>query len=111
MTLTKGGFEVSDEQAKVVDNVKNNLMTVVSAGAGSGKTYTMIATVFDLLDTNENLNIDDFILITFTNKAADEMREKLERAINKRLTQFKKSNNIILFKNGLSRKNAWQILL
>lgn len=105
MTLYRGGFQVSKEQADVVDHVVNKPVTVVSAGAGSGKTYTMIATVLHLLETNVNLRIDDFILITFTNKAADEMRERLNKAINKRIVDAEqKKVNIMIQKWYLQKE-------
>lgn len=83
----RGSILLGKQQAAVVDHVLSNPVTVVSAGAGTGKTHTMIATVLHILDCKKNkVNIDNFILITFTNKAADEMKERLSKEIGKRYT-------------------------
>lgn len=92
MSKVRGRFRVSDEQAAVVDHVAGNKVTVVSAGAGSGKTYTMVATVLYLIEQN-SANLDEFALITFTNKAADEMRGRLENAISSRLARAQLSGS------------------
>lgn len=81
----RGGISLGKQQAAIVDHVLSNSVTVVSAGAGTGKTHTMIAAVLHILDCKKNeVNIDNFILITFTNKAADEMKERLSKEIGKR---------------------------
>lgn len=84
----KNGPRPTDEQLKIIEHVVGNKVTVVSAGAGTGKTFTMVGTVLELIDRDpENVRVDEFILITFTNKAADEMRERLEQVIDKRLEE------------------------
>jgi DNA helicase-2/ATP-dependent DNA helicase PcrA len=80
-----GGFPVTPQQARVVKHVLENPVTVVSAGAGSGKTYTLIAVVLALLDRGSS--IDQFALITFTNEGAEELRRRLEEAMQRRLAQ------------------------
>ncbi|MBN9653273.1 ATP-dependent helicase [Halobacillus sp. GSS1] len=86
--ISRGGIPLSHEQADIVDHVIQNSYakpTVASAGAGSGKTRTMVAAVLHLIKEKEDVNVDDFALITFTNKAADEMRERLEEALDKHI--------------------------
>ena len=56
-------------------------MTVVGVGAGSGKTFTMISAVLDVIERGEG-TLDQFALITFTNHAADHLRKELEDAID-----------------------------
>lgn len=80
----RGGIDVSDQQAAVVDHVLDNLVTVVGAGAGSGKTHTTVATVMQILD-HRLANIDHFALITFTNDAANSLRERIEKTLRERL--------------------------
>ncbi|MFK4343646.1 MULTISPECIES: UvrD-helicase domain-containing protein [unclassified Paenibacillus] len=93
MSSLRGGISVSDEQAAIVDSVRDTeKITIVSAGAGSGKTRTMVATVLQLIDDGE-VNIDDFALITFTNKASDEMRERLENGVYDRVKEAEKNND------------------
>jgi superfamily I DNA/RNA helicase len=50
---------------------------IVSAGAGSGKTHTLIARTLYLLDMEYIHHVHEITMITFTNEAADSMREKL----------------------------------
>lgn len=85
--LVRGGQPLTLQQVKVVDHVLAHKVTVVSAGAGTGKTHTMIATVLHILDINHEVKIDDFALITFTNAAADEMRNRLGEKLEERLKQ------------------------
>lgn len=85
MELLRGGISLSPEQVRVVDHVvSSSQITVVSAGAGSGKTRTMVATSLHLIETKP-INSDRIALITFTNKATDEMRERLQKGIDERL--------------------------
>ena len=55
---------------------------LVRAGAGTGKTYSMVSRVSYLCNRYENpiVNIvDDIAMVTFTNDAADNMKKRLKR--------------------------------
>jgi ATP-dependent exoDNAse (exonuclease V) beta subunit len=67
--------------APETDHGLTHPVTVVDAGAGSGKTRTTVAAVFELLARRPEATLDQFVLITFTNKAADELRRRLEDAL------------------------------
>jgi DNA helicase-2/ATP-dependent DNA helicase PcrA len=82
--LIRGGLSVTKQQAQVIDQLLNNKISVVGAGAGSGKTHTTVAAVLEILE-RKLATLDQFILITFTNKAADELRERMEKELAKRL--------------------------
>ncbi len=59
---------------------------IVSAAAGSGKTAVLVERVIGrLTDAKHPADIDRFLLVTFTNAAAAEMRGKLSAAISSRL--------------------------
>ncbi len=62
----------SEQRAAVVSHAKQIL---VSAGPGTGKTFTLVSRVKHLL-TEGNLP-QNMVVITFTNKAADEVRERI----------------------------------
>ena len=79
-SLTRGGLPVSPQQDRIVAHVLNEPVTVVAAGAGSGKTHTTVAAVVELI-TEGRATPDQFVLITFTNKAADELRARIEEAL------------------------------
>jgi len=81
--LTRGGRQVTPEQAAIVDHVVGQKLTVVDAGAGSGKTYTTVATVLELIELHD-AHVDQFVLITFTRKAADELRRRLSQGLQER---------------------------
>ncbi|MBO4990189.1 MAG: UvrD-helicase domain-containing protein [Clostridia bacterium] len=57
--------------------------TIVSASAGSGKTFVMIGKLVSLILTEAE--ITDILAVTFTVKAATQMREKLKKALLERL--------------------------
>ncbi len=54
----------------------------VTAGPGSGKTTVLVERFLHILRQNKNLNIDQIVAITFTNRAANEMRERLREQLN-----------------------------
>ena len=59
---------------------------LVSAAAGSGKTAVLVERVIRrLTDPQDPVDIDRFLLVTYTNAAASEMRGKLADAIAARL--------------------------
>ncbi len=66
------------EQEKVVKHGKGNIL--VSASAGSGKTHTMIERVIRLI-IEEKVNVSELLCVTFTEKAAFEMKERLKKAL------------------------------
>ena len=57
--------------------------TIVSASAGSGKTFVMIEKLVDAV--SNGVDLDDVLAVTFTKKAAAQMKEKLRLAIIKRV--------------------------
>ncbi len=68
-------------------NIRNKNV-LVSAAAGSGKTYVLVQRVMSMLkDLNSKINIDNLLIVTFTNKAAAEMRERIGRAINEAIRE------------------------
>ncbi len=57
---------------------------LVSAGAGSGKTSTLAQRIIERVsDPNDKAEIDDFLIVTFTNASAQDLSEKIERAVSK----------------------------
>src|SRR5712691_7220626 len=53
----------------------------VTAGPGSGKTTVLVERYLHIL-REQHLNIDQIVAITFTNRAANEMRERLREQLN-----------------------------
>ncbi|MCR5307719.1 MAG: UvrD-helicase domain-containing protein, partial [bacterium] len=55
----------------------------VKAGAGAGKSTSLVARIIGFLATKDSPK--DFVAITFTNKAAEELRQKIINTLNKRI--------------------------
>lgn len=53
----------------------------VEAGAGSGKTLVLVERILDIIE-RDGVNLDDIVAITFTDKAAAEMKDRLRRAFH-----------------------------
>ena len=74
------------EQQQVIDLRKRNIL--VSAAAGSGKTAVLVARIIKMITDETNpVDIDRLLIVTFTNAAAAEMRERIGAAIEKALEE------------------------
>lgn len=74
------------EQQKVIDTHGCNLL--VSAAAGSGKTAVLVERIIQMIANDKQpVDIDRLLVVTFTNAAASQMRERISLAISKRLEQ------------------------
>ena len=63
-----------------------NKNILVSAAAGSGKTAVLVERIKKLI-LEDKISLDQFLIVTFTNAAASEMKEKLIRAITKEIEE------------------------
>lgn len=73
---------MNPEQKTIVEERSKKIL--IKAGAGTGKTKVMIERVLYLLENDPNLNIDDFAIITFTNKATEELHNRLKLNLYKK---------------------------
>ena len=74
------------EQLQVIESRGSNLL--VSAAAGSGKTAVLVERIIRMVTEGEHpLDIDRLLVMTFTNAAASEMRERIGAAIEQRLDE------------------------
>ena len=67
------GLNKKQQQSVTLSEDTNAL---ILAGAGSGKTRVLTQRIHHLV-TSKNRNVDDILAVTFTNKAANEMKERL----------------------------------
>lgn len=74
----------TEEQQSVIDARNRNLL--VSAAAGSGKTAVLVERIIQMITTGDHpMDIDRLLVVTFTNAAAAEMRERIQSAIEEKL--------------------------
>ena len=74
------------EQRQVIESRNTNLL--VSAAAGSGKTAVLIERIIELvLDEKNPIDINKLLVVTFTKLAASEMRERVSKAVEKKLEE------------------------
>ena len=83
----------TDEQKKVIETRHRNLL--VSAAAGSGKTAVLVERIIrTITDPEHPVDIDKLLVMTFTNAAAAEMRERVETALGKLLDEDPGNKNL-----------------
>src|SRR6266700_2399716 len=71
--------QLQPEQAAAAYEITRHIS--VTAGPGSGKTTVLVERYLHILREHK-LNIDQIVAITFTNRAANEMRERLREQLN-----------------------------
>ncbi len=74
-TLERRGIYLNDPQIQAVRHFKGPLLTL--AGAGSGKTSVLVCRTGYLIAVR-NVNPKNILLVTFSKKAAEEMRDRIE---------------------------------
>lgn len=71
------------QKAAIADRGRS---VIVSAAAGSGKTAVLVERLLEILsDTAHPVRADAIIVVTFTNDAADQMRERLSAALEQKM--------------------------
>lgn len=74
---------LTSEQQKVLEFNKQNL--IISASAGSGKTFILIKYITDLI-ISKKVPLKRFLVLTFTKAAANEIKERLLKSFLKEKT-------------------------
>ena len=79
------------EQSQAIHEKESNIL--VAAAAGSGKTAVLVERIINKI-INEKIDIDRLLVVTFTNAAAAEMRERVLEAIYKKLDETPENENL-----------------
>ena len=79
------------EQKQAIYEKNSNLL--VAAAAGSGKTAVLVERIINKA-ISENIDINKLLVVTFTNAAASEMRERVLDAIYKKLDENPDDENL-----------------
>ena len=81
----------TDEQLKAINLSGVNIL--VSAAAGSGKTSVLVERIVNKI-VNEKVDIDKILVVTFTNAAASEMKQRLMDEIYKKIEECPDDQNL-----------------
>ena len=93
-----GANNWTEDQLKAIEKRDSNIL--VSASAGSGKTAVLVERIIEKV-LNEYLDVDKILVVTFTNAAAQELKEKILNAIYKALEGQRDPKKVNHLKNQL----------
>ena len=80
------GVSFTPDQQRVIDTRNRNIL--VSAAAGSGKTAVLVERIIQkICDETNPVDIDRLLIVTFTSAAAAQMRERISKAVSKKLEE------------------------
>lgn len=68
-------FDFNMQQESIIKD--RRFPMYLRAGAGTGKTYVLVEKILDIISSDSNITLEDFIVITFTNKAANELKDRI----------------------------------
>ena len=87
------GISFTPDQQKVIKLHDRNIL--VSAAAGSGKTAVLVERIIQMVcNETKPVDIDRLLIVTFTNAAAAEMRERISQGIANQLKLHPRSEHI-----------------
>ncbi len=89
-------LNITKEQKECIYHDKGNI--IVSASAGSGKTFVIIQRIINLV-AEKGVGVEKILATTFTNLAANEMKEKLKQAL---IDKFNETGDL-RYKSELSK--------
>lgn len=81
--LEKGDPKFNLDQY-VIEHQAIDINMIIEAGAGTGKTHVMINRIMYLMHVDETFDFSKVAMITFTNKATDNMRHRLVDTLNQK---------------------------
>ena len=71
------------KQQEVLDSINDNRNILVSAAAGSGKTAVLVERIIEMVEMGI-ADIDEILVVTFTNAAAAQMKAKIIKKLEKK---------------------------
>ena len=83
----------TDDQWKAIMATGKDIL--VAAAAGSGKTAVLVERMINKVISKENpINVDELLVVTFTNASAAEMRNRISEALEKAINQDPTSTHL-----------------
>ncbi len=92
------------EQKRTITTNNSNLL--ISAAAGSGKTAVLVERIIHII-VNDKVDINKILIVTFTNAAAGEMRQRISNALINKIENNKANRDF--FKKQLNLLNKSSI--
>ncbi|MEG2438671.1 MAG: helicase-exonuclease AddAB subunit AddA [Lachnospiraceae bacterium] len=86
------GVSWTKEQQQVISLRNRNIL--VSAAAGSGKTAVLVERIIHRLTEENPIDVDNLLVVTYTEAAAAEMKERIRDAIEKKLEQHPENEHL-----------------
>lgn len=84
----------TEKQKQAIETRRCNLL--VSAAAGSGKTAVLVERIIRLITDEDNpIDVDRLLVVTFTEAAASEMKQRITAAIQKALLKDPENEHLI----------------
>src|SRR5712691_9151508 len=80
--LADAGLQLNDAQKRAITHGDGPLLVI--AGAGTGKTRVIVERIRHLLQSDSNLAGENILGLTFTDKAAGEMKARVVRGVGER---------------------------
>src|SRR5712691_2845018 len=80
--LKESGLKLNDAQKRAITHDEGPLLVI--AGAGTGKTRVITERIRHLLQSDQSLSGENILALTFTKKAAGEMKSRVFQASGER---------------------------
>src|SRR5260221_12414368 len=84
----------------------HDLNLIVTAGAGSGKTRVLVDRFIALLEANPDWPLPSLVAITFTEKAAREMRDRVRQAIEQKIVEATSDDDEVVIRRWRDHQAA-----
>lgn len=91
----------TEDQKKAIEVRDRNIL--VSAAAGSGKTAVLVERIINII-IKDKVSLENMLIVTFTNAAASEMRERILNSLVKKIEIEKEDSSFIREQIGLVNK-------
>jgi len=96
---------LTDTQRRIVEDLGTS--ACVTSGAGCGKTRVLVARYIHLLEQEPNVPLASLAAITFTEKAAAQMRDRIRDACRRRVLQAQRDGDAVRLARW--RRRLWDV--
>ena len=98
-------YIIADEESRVFAENARHCNILLSAAAGSGKTTTLVKRIVNrIIYDEETVNIDRLLVVTFTNAAAAELRQRIDAELTKAFDEAVRAGDNAAAENAYRQK-------